>query len=87
MRIKIGKYVLTSGAKDFQVTELYISEGERTKAEELEKDTTYLDSLEGALNNILKRKLLDSDATTLAQLLKELQEHRAELRYLLWNVA
>ena len=85
MNIKIGNYNLTSDACQFIVSETKTNnqEGSKHFGEEYESNYTYHPTIESALNGVLKRRLRASDATTLEQLKKELQEHRRELQGIL----
>jgi hypothetical protein len=84
MDIRIGNYRLTSGPKDFTITEVKVNADKESKniGKEYDTDASYHPTLESALNNVLKRGLLKSDATTLWELLKELQSSRTELKEL-----
>ncbi len=81
MNIIIGKYRLTSGPKDFTVSEIKINdtEGSKNFGKEYDSESTYWSSLPHALEYLLKRRMLESDATTLEELLKGHQNARAEL--------
>ena len=74
MRIEIGTYLLTNGAKDFVVA---VSTGKFDKeGKETSYQHSYHPTLESALSNILKRKILKSEATTLLELKKEIRKFR-----------
>jgi hypothetical protein len=78
MHIKIGEYVLRNGPNDFVISdkEPFIGKtGIKTYY-----NATYYPTIEAALNNVLKRRLLKSDATTLTELRNELLAHREELK-------
>jgi hemerythrin len=82
MSIKIGKYRLTLGPKDFEISESKIINTGKEKGKETLTDKQYFSSLESALNNVLKRHILKSDATTLVGLLNELKAYRTEMQEL-----
>ncbi len=88
MNIKIGKYVLKTekNKKDFILSEIKIKKEGNNIGEEYESDTTYHPTIEGALNNVFKRRLLESDADTLGKLFVEIQAYRNELNYLFEHV-
>jgi hypothetical protein len=77
MHIIIGDLVLRSGPNDFVISdkEPFISK----KGIKTYYNATYYPTIESALNNVLKRRLLKSDATTLTELRNELLAHRQEL--------
>jgi len=79
MNIKIGKYRLTSSSHDFAVSEPTVSE----KGKEYNNNPSYHPTLISALENVLKRKVMQSEATTLNQLVKDVQASREELQSLL----
>ena len=82
MDIKIGSYRLTNDSMNFIVSEVFISDGDKHKGQEYQSNHSYHTSIEQALNNVLKRRLLKSDSTTLRELQKDLYGMRGELREL-----
>jgi len=80
MKIRIGEYQLSSDANQFIVSETKIKETGENIGEEYQTNETYHPQIIGALNNVLKRRLLKSDATTLIQLRIEIEENMSELR-------
>ena len=82
MNIKIGKFKLTSSSRDFTVSETKTGSDETKKnfGEEFDADKTYHPTLYSALENILNRKVRQSDATTLNGLLDAHNEARVELQ-------
>jgi hypothetical protein len=84
MDIRIGDYRLVSGPADYIVSKMGVGEDEESKnfGKEVENNKTYHPSLSMACENLLKRRVLESDATTLRELLKSHQEARAELQAL-----
>jgi len=82
MNIKIGKYRLISSAKDFTISETKVGSDETKKnfGEEFDADKTYHPNLASALENVLNRKIKESEATTLKELLSDVTAARAELR-------
>lgn len=82
MNIRVGTYRLTAGPNDFEISEVKTGLTGKRKGKEVITNTQYFPSIESALNNVLKRRLLKSDATALADLLNELKTHRTELQEL-----
>jgi len=79
MKIRIGEYQLSSDSNQFIISEIKKKETGKNIGEEYQVNETYHPQIVGALNNILKRRLLKSDATTLVQLRIELEQTRNEL--------
>jgi hypothetical protein len=84
MKIRIGDYSLSTSASAFRVSEIKKNSDKDSEhfGEEYESEHTYPSSLENALNDILNRKVKESDAVTLEQLLKSHTDARNELREL-----
>lgn len=89
MNIRVGKYRLSSTNKDFTITEVTkgTTPGNKNFGEEYDTDHSYHPSLPKALENLLKRKVLESDATTLKELLNAHTEARDELNALFSGLA
>jgi len=81
MNIKIGKYILTSDSRNFIIAEQHPRPTKKKKF--INATISYHSSIEDALNGLLKRRLLESDAATLTELLNELHAHRSELSAIL----
>ena len=85
MKIKIGKYNLSSGPNDFVISEtkkVEKSDNPENIGVEVETNHTYHPTIASAINNVFKRGLLKSQATTLTDLLNEVKEQRRELQEL-----
>lgn len=74
MDIKIGKYVLRNDDRQYTLSETKISKGGKTAGEEIISNTTYHPSITAALEALLERKIKSSDATTLAELKRDVHE-------------
>jgi len=83
MNIQVGKYKLTSSLHDFTVSETKATTQGKKIGTEFESNYSYHPTLVSALENILKRRVMQSDATTLKQLVRDVQESREELQSLL----
>ena len=74
MRIEIDKYLLTTGPKDFMIS---MPTGKFDKdGKDITNQQSYHGTLEDALSNVLKRKILRSDATSISELKKEIRKFR-----------
>ena len=74
MDIRIGKYRLTSDRYNYIVSEVKVlGKDSKTPGVETFTDFTYFPTILSALNDVLRRDTRKSSATTLEQLLKELQ--------------
>lgn len=80
MNIRIGNYRLTAGTNDFVISEVKINQTEKNKGQEYDADSQYFPTIDSALNSVLRRRLLKSDATTLGDLLTEFKSYRMELQ-------
>lgn len=74
MDIKIGKYVLKNDDRQYTLSEMKISKGEKTAGEEIISNITYHPSITSALEALLERKIKTSDATTLSEIKKDFSE-------------
>lgn len=79
MNIQIGKYVLTSDSFQFILAETYIAQSGKMKGQQIEKRSTFHPTLEGALNEIWRREIRASDATTLKDLLEEMKDIKKQI--------
>ena len=76
MNIKIGKYKLSSNSMNYIISE----EIQNQKTGEMyDTNHSYHMTILAAINNVLERRLRESDATTLVELKTELTAHRNEL--------
>jgi hypothetical protein len=83
MNIRIrNKWLLSSTANNFEVSDIMTQKTGKHKGEEILINTQYPSSIDSALNNVFKRCLLISDATTLAELLNEVRGFRIKLKEL-----
>lgn len=71
MNIRIGNYHLANDSRQYTLSEVRVSEGEKTAGEEILTDTTYHPSIDSALKALLERKIKESDAMTLAELRRD----------------
>ena len=74
MNIRIDKYAITNDSRQYMVSEVKVSTGEKTAGEEVLLNTTFHSSLPSALDALLKRKIKESDAKTLGELKKDFDE-------------
>lgn len=81
MKIPIGKYYLLSNPTSFTVCELRAGFN-RGEPVENQFNVSYHPTIESALNNLVKRGLIESDATTLAELKADLDRIKTKL----WDV-
>ena len=86
MDISIGKYRLSTDACQYIISEPKA----RTTGNHIgtmdDTDQSFHATVEQALNNVMKRRLLKSDATTLLELKNEIASHRKEMQALLKEV-
>ena len=82
MKIKIGKFLLTNDKFQFIVSHQKKHLTGKLKGQTVAQDETYHVTLEQAIENILRRKVLASKATTLETLLMFLKQQRQELQAL-----
>ena len=83
MKIRIGNFQLTSDPHQFIIAEIKVAKEGKNAGKEYEDRHTYHPTIESALNHVLRRGLLDSNATTLVGLLADLKRGREELHELL----
>jgi len=76
MNIKIGKYKLSSNSMNYIISEEI--QNQKTK-EMYDTNYSYHMTILAAINNVLERRLRESDAITLIELKNELAAHRNEL--------
>ncbi len=82
MDIRIGKYKLSSSSKGFTISEVKVKTDGSNPGTEYDTDKTYHPTLVSALDNVLNRKIKESEATTLKELLVDFQRARDELKAL-----
>ena len=80
MDIKLGKYRLSTDACQYIISEPKARVVGKNIGLMDDTNQSYHATIEQAFNNVLKRRLLKSDATTLIELRNELRQHRAELQ-------
>jgi len=85
MDIKIGEYKLLTDSEQFIVARPRKNKTGKNKGEIIDTDKTYHPNVESALNNLLQRKLIKSDAETLSELKNDLNAFKTELREF-WNM-
>ena len=83
MNILIGKYILTTDACQYIISETKKTETGDNVGLDYDTNFSYHATVEQALNNVMKRRLLKSDATTLLELKNEIASHRKEMQELL----
>lgn len=75
MEIKIGRYYLRSDTFAFWVEEEYESEGKNGKVKKMRRRVTgYASSLDNLYRQFVEHKHKASEATTVAELIKELKQ-------------
>ena len=89
MEIPIGNYKLTSGTNDFKITETKIIQDKSSKnfGKTADTEPKYFPSLPSCFEYLLKRSMLESEATTLKELLKSHTDARASLVELFGTVS
>lgn len=80
MNIKVGKYNITDVDNQYVVTETKVVRGGKTVGTEKAANHTYHPTIESALTNVLRRKVHESDATTLEQLRRDVHDAVAWLK-------
>ena len=74
MRIKLDdKYVLTNDETQYMLKEVSISNGEKTKGNEVEKIVGYYSKVEDALKRYYDLLIFKSDAETIPELLTDIR--------------
>lgn len=76
---RIGKYKAKSYAHGWDLGEVRVLESGPSAGQERLANTTHHATLEAAINAIMRRRLRESDAEGLAEILQEIQDFRAEL--------
>ena len=79
MDIPLGKYWLSSDSSNFVISKPPVKDKRGISSYPA---ATYHASIEQAFNGLFKRRLLESDATTLENLLNELSDIKNELHEL-----
>ena len=74
MNIRIDKYAITNDSRQYMVSEVKVSTGEKTAGEEVLLNTTFHSNIPSALEALLERKVKESDAKTLGEFKKDFDE-------------
>lgn len=88
MNIKIGKYRLSSDSMNFIISEIKVfGEDSKKTGEEYDSEYTYYASLEQAFNGLFDKRLRESDANTLEELVNDVKAVRNELKEIFKKVS
>ena len=75
MEIKLnGGYVIKSDNIQFTLNKYYISNGTKSKGKEVLKPVGYYTNLESVFKSYLNKKILDSNATNIEELVEDVKE-------------
>lgn len=79
MNIRVGNYKITSDKSQYVVSEIKEHTDGKNIGLEYETAFKFYPHISYAINSLVERQLKDSDATTLAELRKDLKQIRTEL--------
>jgi len=83
MDIKVGKFRLTSDERQIIVCHQKRIKLGKNKGDIVDQDFTYHPTLESAFQNLLNRKVLASKATTIKELIEDLNKYKREIKKVL----
>lgn len=77
--IRVGPYRLRSDPNQWIVSSVKTYQSGKLEGEEYDARESYHGSFQAAVNELLSRSMMDSEATTLQELLNEMNRFRGEV--------